>query len=130
MSYSARVSKVAVREQLEKYLDSKLAAKIFWEIVDADEADHKNMIGMTYGEWSERFDDDREVVWADDTNAGFGKRGDSVYGNLDNCIICMTQYDGHRYKLWVWCEPLTSNDKYVVAAVAEYHKRHDQKEAV
>lgn len=50
MSYSARVSKVAVLEQLKKYLADELADDIFADIVRADENDRQNMIGMTYGE--------------------------------------------------------------------------------
>ena len=53
MSYSARVSKVAVLEQLKKYLADELADDIFADIVKADENDHQNLIGMTYGEWAE-----------------------------------------------------------------------------
>lgn len=119
-----QVSKLEVREILHKYLDEKLANRIFWEIVDADEYDRKHMIGMTCGEWLERFDDDFRTVWADDTNAGFGKAGDSVYGNINDCIICRTSWDGHEYTLFVWCEPLHSEKSFVNAAVAEYHKRH------
>ena len=119
-----QVSKVQVKEILRKYLTDDLANRMFWEIVDADETDRKNMIGMTMAEWMERFDDDFEVVWADDTNAGFGKRGDTVYGNLDDCVICRTDWDGHRYKLWVWCEPLHSEAPWVVAGMKEYEKRH------
>ena len=121
---SARVSKPAVREILEKYLDDKLAEKIFWDIVEKDELDAKNVIGMTYKEWNERFDDDREVVWAADTKAGFGKKGDSVYGDLDDCIICCQESDGKRYKLWVWCEALTTDEHYVNRAVEAYKLRH------
>ena len=101
--------------------------KIFWEACDIDERDARDMVGMTYGEWAERFDDDREVVWADDTNAGFGRRGDSVYGNLDDCVICRVDYDGRRYKLWVWCEPLKSESRYVMAAMAAHAARQQKK---
>lgn len=125
MSYSARVSKVAVLEQLKKYLADELADDIFADIVKADENDHRNMIGMTYGEWADRFDDDRQLVWADDTHAGFGRRGDSVYGDNRDCVICMTEYDGRRYKLWVWCETLHTEDRRILAAMAEYHRRHE-----
>ena len=124
---SVRVSKVSVMETLKKYLSDDLATDIFYEICDADERDAREMIGMTYAEWSERFDDDREVVWADDTHAGFGKRGDPVYGNLDDCIICMTQYDGRRYKLWVWCEALHSDDVRVRGGMKAYVDRQEKR---
>ena len=121
--YSNRVSKIQVKEILGKYLENDLVNKIYWEIVGADENDMKNVIGMTVSEWRARFDDDFELVWADDTNAGFGKRGDSVYGNSDDCVICRSDYDGKRYKFWVWCEPLTSETPFVIAAMKEHEKR-------
>ena len=112
-----QVSKFQVREILRMYLDDELANKMFWEIVDADENDRKNMIGMTMAEWMERFDDDFEVVWAADTNAGFGKRGDSVYGTIDDCVIISTRWDGHRYTLLVWCDGLSTDDIIVNAVM-------------
>ena len=124
---SVRVSKEAMKEALLKYLEDDLAMKIFWEACDIDERDARDMVGMTYAEWNARFDDDREVVWADDTNAGFGRRGDSVYGNLDDCVICRVDYDGRRYKLWVWCEPLKSESRYVMAAMAAHAARQQKK---
>lgn len=125
MSNSVRISKPAILEALNKYLEKDLANKIFYTACDIDEHDRKNMIGMTCKEWSERFDDDWEIVWADDTGAGFGKCGDSVYGNVDDCIICRTDYDGHRYRLWVWCESLHSNLGFIHAAIKTYSKQHD-----
>lgn len=118
-----QVSKFQVREILRKYLADDLANRMFWEIVDADENDRKNMIGMTMAEWMERFDDDFEVVWAADTNAGFGKRGDSVYGNIDDCVITSTRWNGHKYTLLVWCESLTTDDVLVNAVMNGRAKR-------
>ena len=126
MSYSARVSKPAVEAVLEKYLDHALARKIFCDIVDSDEEDHRNMIGMTYVEWKERFDDDRQLVWADDT-PGFGKAGGSVYGNADNCIICCTRKDMHGYTLCLWEEVWASDKPFIRAAIKEYQKRKESR---
>jgi len=111
-----RVSKIQVLKILRKYLTEDMSNRLYWEIVDADENDRKNMIGMTMAEWKERFDDDFEVVWAADTNAGFGKAGDSVYGYHDDCVICRTCWDGHKYTLYVWCEALHT-DSICVNAV-------------
>lgn len=127
---SVRVSKVAVLAKLKEYLADELATDIYWAICDADEKDRRDMIGMTCAEWSERFDDDWEIVWADDTHAGFGKRGDSVYGCINDCIICRTDYDGHRYKLWVWCEALSSEDRTVRGGMKAYYQRHPAAEPV
>ena len=126
--YSVRVSKVAVLDTLKKYLADDLANDIFEEIVKTDETDYQSMIGMTMKEWNERFDDDHEVVWAEDTGAGFGKAGDPVYGNMDDCIICMTMRDMHRLALCVWCEGLHTDNRVVLAAMDVYHKRHGGKE--
>ena len=122
---SNRVSRIQVRETLDKYLAKELADAMYLEICKADDYDRHHMIGMTCAEWKERFEDDFEVVWADDTNAGFGKRGDSVYGTIDDCVICRTDYDGRRYKLWVWCEALHSSSPWVVGGMQEYAKRHN-----
>lgn len=124
MNNSARISKPVIREILDRYLDKTLAGKIFWEMVEQDAEDQKNMVGMTYGEWKERFDDDRQLVWADDTKAGFGKAGDPVYGDADDCVICRTMYDGKRYKLYLWVKPLTTDVPWINAAMKEYEKRH------
>lgn len=112
-----QVSKVQVREILRKYLADDLADRMFWEIVEADENDRNHMIGMTMGEWMERFDDDFEVLWAADTNAGFGKHGDTVYGNIDDCVIITTSWDGHKYTLLVWCDGLKTDDICVNAVM-------------
>ena len=117
MSYGVRVSKVQVQKVLEKYFDDAMVMRVLGEICYADECDHRNMIGMTYGQWKERFDYDHDILWADDTNAGFGNAGDPVYGDCDDCVICRTEYDGKRYKLFVWCEPLHSDLDYVYAAM-------------
>lgn len=128
---SVRASRVVIRSVLDKYLDEKLAARIFWDICNQDDADRRNMIGMTWGEYKERFDDDEDVslVWADDTKAGFGRQGDSVYGNSDDCVICRVVRGSHYTKLYVWTDPLTSDLPFVKAAMAEYHKRQAAKEA-
>lgn len=122
--YSVRVSKVAVLDTLKKYLADELANDIFEEIVKIDENDYRSMIGMTIKEWNERFDEKHEVVWADDTCAGFGRAGDPVCGNMDDCVICMTMQDMNRLCLCVWCEGLYTDNKMVLAAMDVYHKRH------
>lgn len=98
-----RVSKPVVMEILKKYLDDQLAWKIFEDIEKADEKEAASEIGMTYGEWKERFDERlKAVVWAADTHAGFGKAGDPVYGNADDLKIVMikTDYKGKTLCLW------------------------------
>ena len=119
-----KVSCAIVRSVLEKYLDDTLAHKIYWDIFDTDAAARRDVIGMTYREWNTLFDDDRYLVWADDTKAGFGKAGWPVYGDADDCIICQTAYDGHRYTLYLWDEILTTDKPWIIAAVNSYKKRH------
>lgn len=124
---SVRVSKPAVRSVLEKYLSDDLAEDIFREIVEQDEDDARNSIGMTVGEFLDRFEpDDLSIVWADDTKAGFGRRGDSVYGNNKDCVICCINESMHKVTLHVWCKPLTSDLAYVNAAMKEYYRRHPE----
>lgn len=122
-----RVSKPAVQEILNKYLDEKLANKIFWAICDKDEEDQKNAVGMTVKEWKERNEHDYRIVWADDTGAGFGKRGDSVYGDSDNLIICCIERYGRELTLHVWGEALASDKAFINAAIEE-HKRRQKDE--
>ena len=122
-----RVSKAQLMNVLHEYLEDGLANNIYYAICDADDYDRKHMIGMTVGEWKKRFDDDYELVWADDTNAGFGKQGDTVYGNSDYCVICRTDYDGKRFRLWVWRESLHSDTPWVVAGMKEHEKRRADK---
>ena len=125
---SVRASRIAIRSVLEKYLSDDLVHKIFWEICDQDDNDRKNVIGMTVKEYLDRFDDidDLKIVWADDTNAGFGKYGDSVYGNCDDCVICCVSRRMKTTTFYVWCEPLHSDKAYVIGAMQEYRKRHPE----
>jgi hypothetical protein len=124
---SSRISKPVVRSILEKYLDNTMAHRIFWEMVEQDENDSRNVIGMTLKEFKERFDvDNLEIVWADDTNAGFGRAGWTVYGDNDDCVICSTETIRGGYKLHVWCDPLTSSLPWVNAAMKEHHRRHPE----
>lgn len=123
---SSRISKPVVRSILEKYLDDTLAHRIFWEMVEQDENDSRNVIGMTVQEYLDRFDiDDLSIVWADDT-PGFGRRGQSVYGDCSDSIICCIETSAHAVKLIVWDRPLTSDLAYVKAAVEEYNRRHPE----
>ena len=121
----SRVSKPAVQEILNKYLDEELANKIFWEICDKDEEEQINAVGMTVKEWKERNDCDYKIVWADDTQAGFGARGDSVYGASDHLIICCIERRGAKKEcvLQVWSEALESDKAFIKAAMEEHERR-------
>ena len=57
-----RINKTAIMETLKKYLDDQLAWKIFDDMEAAEERDQRNQVGMKYGEWKQKFDDDRELV--------------------------------------------------------------------
>lgn len=120
-----RISRPVVRSVLEKYLADDLAADMLAEMIRQDEEDQANTIGMTVSEFLDRFEpDDLQIVWADDTRAGFGRRGDSVYGDTHDCIICCVSQAQHTTTLHVWSKPLTSTEPYVLAAVEEYDRRH------
>lgn len=123
---NVRISKPAIRYVLGKYLSDELAADMFNEMVRLDEEDQEeNIIGMTVGEFMDRFEpDDLRIVWADDTRAGFGRRGDSVYGNVHDCIICRISQSQHTTTLHVWCKPLSSQEPFIIAAVNAYDAQH------
>lgn len=105
-----RINKTAIMETLKKYLDDELAEKIFYDMEEADLRDEKNQVGMKYGEWKEKFDDERELVWAADSHGGFGKKGWPVYGNADDLTIVRMDTNMHGKKtlhlwdteLWGW----------------------------
>lgn len=122
-----RVSQIAVRNSLRKYLADELADDILNDILETDEHDHNSMVGMTCKQWENRFDYPHRVVWADDTLAGFGNRGDLVSGTYSDGIICRVNYDGYYYTLYIWVEGLSTDDKYIHAALNEYHKRQEEK---
>ena len=123
MNNSARISKPAVAEILNKYLDKELAEKMYFEMVEQDAKDKENVIGMTIREFVDRFDEDAQIVWADDTLAGFGKRGDPVYGNVYDCVICCVEFEKRKLKLWVWAEALTTDKAFINAAMEIHEKR-------
>ena len=123
MTYSNRVSKIAVQDSLRKYLSDDLAAVILKDIIETDECDRENVVGMTFAEWNERFDDNFSLVWADDTRAGFGNAGQPVYGDPYDCVICKVSYTTGHCTLHVWCEGITSNKPWINAAMAEHAKR-------
>lgn len=128
MNNSARISKPAVAAILDKYLDKELAEKMYFEMVEQDTDDMKHIVGMTCREFMERFDDYISVVWADDTKAGFGKRGDPVSGDLNDCIICCVNYHGLNEKvLEVWSEGLKTDKAFINAALEVYKKRQEAK---
>lgn len=98
-----RINKTAIMETLKKYLDDQLAWKIFDDMEAAEERDQRNQVGMKYGEWKQKFDDDHELVWAADSHGGFGKKGWSVYGNADELtIVRMDTHMGGKKTLHLW----------------------------
>ena len=107
-----RINKIAIMETLKKYLDDQMAWKIFDDMEAAEERDQRNQVGMKYGEWKQKFDDDFELVWAADSHGGFGKKGWSVYGNADDLTIVRidTHTNGKKTlhlwdtDLWGWDE--------------------------
>ena len=121
-----RVSKMTIIAALRKYLASDLADYIFREIERLDEVEENNVIGMTFGEWKERFDENCNIVWADDTKVGFGKKGDQVYGNADDCVICCLIRSMGKLTLEVWCEGLTSDKAFIQTAMNCYKKRREK----
>lgn len=132
MYRSVRVSRKAVLDVLTDKLANALAYDIYNEICRIDEEDAMNMVGMTVEEWRDRFDDDCRIVWADDTRAGFGKAGDSVYGDCRDCVIVRISEQGAtcapRYTLHVWCEGLSTDDKGINSVMKRYMERTHQEE--
>ena len=99
-----RVSKVSVMEVLRKYLSEELARDIMGDIEYAECEEMEAEIGMTYGEWKERFSDEHDVVWAKDSGAGFGRKGWTVYGDCDDMQIVQIDTVGPSRKkvLHLW----------------------------
>jgi len=97
-----RVSKVSVREVLREYLADELVDDILMDIEKKQIAERESEAGMTYGEWKSRFDDDVSLVWADDSGAGFGRKGDPVYGNCDDMRIVKIVTGAHKKVLHLW----------------------------
>ena len=112
-----RVSKLTVMEALRKYMADDLAEYIFREVERLDEAEESAVIGMTFGEWRTRFDENCAVVWADDTKVGFGKKGDPVCGNIDDCVICSIVRSQGKLTLEVWCDGLTTDKEFIKCAM-------------
>lgn len=118
MNRSVRVSRKAVMDVLKDKLSLALAYDIYVEICKIDDNDADSIIGMTVYEFRERFDNDYRLVWYEDTGAGFGKAGDSVYGNSDDLVIIMTSEQGGvtnvpRLTLHVWSPALHSDNKAI-----------------
>lgn len=98
-----RVSWKVVEEILSRNLTSSTYWGILGELREADDEERAAEIGMTYGEWKKRFDDHLEgVVWAADTNAGFGHKGDPVYGNADDLKIVKIVTTARGKTLYLW----------------------------
>lgn len=114
-----RVSKKTVAAALKKkeFMVEDLVDYILREIERLDKAEEDSVIGMTIGEWSDRFDENCQIVWADDTKVGFGNKGDQVCGNVDDCVICRTVRSQGKLTLQVWCEGLTSDLPFINAAM-------------
>lgn len=112
-----RVSKQTVAAALKKFMAEDLVDYIFREIERLDKAEEDSVIGMTIGEWNDRFDENCQIVWADDTKVGFGNKGDQVCGNVDDCVICCTVRSQGKLTLQVWCEGLTSDLPFINAAM-------------
>lgn len=129
---SVRVSKKAVCDVLSKYFSTTVVNGILDEICMQDDMDAASMVGMTVSEWMDRFDDCANIVWAADTGAGFGKKGDTVYGDLGDCVICGAVLDRHNgssvYTLYVWCEGLSTDDKGVNSVMRRYLERTNKEE--
>ena len=122
MNGSVRVSRKAVLDVLTDKLALALAYDLYDEICRIDDEDARNMVGMTVKEWRERFDNEYRIVWAADTCAGFGKAGDSVYGNPDDLVIVETDRQGGtwsapEYTLRVWSTALHTDDRAINAAL-------------
>lgn len=96
-----RVSKVSVREVVGKYLSDELLSRVMADIERAASLERAGQIGMTYGEWKERFDDNHSPRWAANTQ-GFGKAGAAVGGDCDDCRIVSIVSDGETKVLLLW----------------------------
>lgn len=59
---------------------------------------------MTLKEWKKQNPDTTHTrVWAADSFGGFGRKGDCVYGNADNCeIIRIDENPGDLPRLHLW----------------------------
>lgn len=98
-----RVSKVSVETALERFLTDDLRAKIMEDIEYWDRREAETEVGMLYGDWARRFDEeDFDVVWAADSGAGFGEKGWTVYGDCDNMRIVKITKSGHKKTLHLW----------------------------
>ena len=97
-----RVSKVSVEEVLRKYLADALVEDIMLDIENDQIRERSDEVGMLYGEWKSRFDDDVSLVWAADSGAGFGKKGWPVYGVCDDMRIVMISKEAHKKTLHLW----------------------------
>lgn len=101
-----RVSKKVVASVLKDFFTADMAARIYHEICEASEKEAKDELGMKFGDWKRRFDDDFDVVWAADTGAGFGNAGDTPSGDIDDCRIVKIVTDGRKKVLHVWDDAL------------------------
>jgi len=97
-----RVSKKVVASVLKDFFTADLACEVYYKICGESEKEAKAEIGMKFGDWVRRFDDDFDVVWAADTGAGFGSAGDSPSGDCDDCRIVKIVTDGKKKVLHIW----------------------------
>lgn len=97
-----RVSMVSVEETLKRYLADALVRDIMNDIANDALIEKGSEVGMTYGEWKTRFDDDFSIVWAADSLGGFGKAGWTVYGNADDLRIVKIVSNGSKKVLHLW----------------------------
>lgn len=97
-----RVSKVSVEEVLKRYLADALVKDLMIDIAKEQIKERSGEVGMTYGEWKSRFDDDFSIVWAADSLGGFGKAGWTVYGNADDLRIVKIVSNGGKKVLHLW----------------------------
>jgi len=96
-----RVSRKVVVDALKEFLTTDLALAIYDRIYDESEKEERGQLGMTYGEWKSRFDDDFEAVWAADT-PGFGAAGYSCCGDCDDCQIVQINTGRGKKILHLW----------------------------
>jgi len=104
-----RVSRKVVVDALKEFLPTGVALQIYDRIYDETIKEAENQIGMTFGDWKSRFDDDFDAVWAADT-PGFGRAGGSCYGDCDGCRIVRITTGRKQKVLHLWDDVFGSID--------------------
>ena len=94
-------------EALKEFLPMDVAVKIYDRIYDEDIKEEEGQLGMTFGDWKSRFDDDFEAVWAADT-PGFGRAGNGCCGDCDDCRIVQIDRGRHQKTLYLWDDAFVS----------------------